>query len=157
MGVAVDKRALIELLERPIGALGYELVDLDVRTGGRGLLRIYIDSEDGVRLSDCEAVSRQIGALLDVEDPLPGSYVLEVSSPGLDRRLRTAEHFARYTDEEVKIQLSRPQDGRRRFRGRLRGLEGDTVLIEVDGTLWRLAVDNIAVATLVPRDMNGTW
>jgi ribosome maturation factor RimP len=157
LGLAVDKRELIELLERPIAALGYELVDLDVRTGGRGLLRIYIDCEHGVGLSDCEAVSRQIGALLDVEDPLPGSYVLEVSSPGLDRRLRTAEHFARFANEEIKIQLSRPQNGRRRFRGRLQGVEDETVLIEVDGTLWRLDIDDIAVATLVPQDLNGTW
>jgi len=138
------------LLEGPINALGYELVDLDVRIGGRGLLRIYIDSVSGVTLDDCEMVSKQVGALLDVEDPLPGSYVLEVSSPGLDRRLRTAAHFERFIGEEIKIQLSRAQEGRRRFRGRLLGLEAGVVALEVDGKTWNLSLDDIDVATLVP-------
>ena len=78
---------------RPVEALGYELVDLDFRVGRRGLLRIFIDKQNGVNLEDCELVSRQLSAYLDVEDPLPGRYVLEVSSPGLDRPLRTLEHF----------------------------------------------------------------
>ncbi len=138
------------MLEGPINALGYELVDLDVRIGGRGLLRIYIDSVSGVTLDDCEMVSKQVGALLDVEDPLPGSYVLEVSSPGLDRRLRTAAHFERFIGEEIKIQLSRAQEGRRRFRGRLLGLEAGVVALEVDGKTWNLSLDDIDVATLVP-------
>lgn len=150
LGQSTDKRQLIELLEPPINALGYELVDLDVRTGSQGLLRLYLDKEDGITLTDCEHVSEQISAFLDVEDPLPGRYVLEVSSPGLDRRLRTAEHFERFVDEEIKIQLSRPQDGRKRFRGRLRGIADGVVTIEVDGNLWRLNLDSIAVATLVP-------
>jgi ribosome maturation factor RimP len=148
---AADKQALLELLEPPIAALGYELVDLDVRTGGHGLLRIYIDGEGGVTLADCEIVSQQMSALLDVEDPLPGSYVLEVSSPGLDRRLRTAEHFARFVDEEVRVELRRPQDGRRRFRGQLKGVEDAAALVEVDGKLWRLSLRDISVAKLVPH------
>jgi ribosome maturation factor RimP len=86
---APGKQELIELLEAPLKALGFELVDLDIRLGRNGLLRLYIDKPDGVMLADCEFVSHQIGAFLDVEDPLPGSYTLEVSSPGLDRRLRT--------------------------------------------------------------------
>ena len=93
MDHAIRKQRLIELLEPPVEALGYELVDLDVRVGRNGLLRIYVDKDDGVNLADCELVSRQLGAFLDVEDPLPGHYVLEVSSPGLDRPLRTLEHF----------------------------------------------------------------
>jgi len=110
---AIDKAGLIRLLEAPLAALGYELVDLDLRMGRNGLLRLYIDREGGVTLDDCEHVSRQISAFLDVEDPMPGRYVLEVSSPGIERRLRTVEHFRRFVNEEVKIQLARPQDGRR--------------------------------------------
>ena len=93
MDHAIRKQRLLELLEPPLEALGYELVDLDVRVGRRGLLRVFIDKENGVNLADCELVSRQLSAFLDVEDPLPGQYVLEVSSPGLDRPLRTLEHF----------------------------------------------------------------
>jgi ribosome maturation factor RimP len=147
----IDKQQLIALLEPPLRSMGYELVDLDLRLGGGGLLRVYIDAVGGITVDDCEDVSRQIGALLDVEDPLPGSYTLEVSSPGLDRRLRTVEHFERFMNEEVRIQLTRPQDGRRRFRGRLCGIDRDTVSIVVDGSTWRLRLDDIATANLVPQ------
>lgn len=148
---AIDKAGLLGLLEAPVAALGYELVDLDLRTGASGLLRLFIDAPDGVTLDDCEKVSRQIGALLDVEDPIPGSYVLEVSSPGVDRRLRTAGHFRRFVNEEVKIQLVRPHDGRRRFRGRLAEVDDTGVSVLVDGRQWRLPLAEIATATLVAR------
>lgn len=148
---ATTKQQLITLLEPPLRKMGYELVDLDVRPGRNGLLRLYIDAVGGITVDDCEAVSRQIGALLDVEDPLPDSYVLEVSSPGLDRRLRTAEHFERFMNEEVRIQLTRPQDGRRRFRGRLCAIDRETVSIVVDGSTWQLRLDDIASANLIPQ------
>jgi ribosome maturation factor RimP len=151
VSAVTDKSGLLELLEAPVAALGYELIDLDVRTGAGGLLRLFIDSQDGVTLDDCEAVSRQISALLDVEDPMPGSYVLEVSSPGIDRRLRTARHFRQVVDEEVKIQLVRPHDGRRRFRGRLANVDEQAIAVEVDGRQWRLPIADIATATLVAR------
>jgi len=144
------KERLINLLESPLQAMGYELVDLDARIGGNGLLRLYIDQEAGVDLDDCERVSRQIGAFLDVEEPIPGSYTLEVSSPGLDRPLRTAAHFDRFVSHEAKIKTAVPIDGRRNFRGWLRGVEGDRVLIEVDGVEWRVPIDDIATAKLVP-------
>ena len=104
----------------------------------------------GVTLDDCQRVSEQIGALLDVEDPLPGSYVLEVSSPGFDRRLRKLAHFERFRGENAKIELKDARDGRRRFTGRLVGVEGSEVLLEVDGELTRLPFDDIAVARLAP-------
>jgi ribosome maturation factor RimP len=148
----VDKERLIELLEPAIAALGYELTDLETHAGRRGLLRIYIDREPAVTLADCERVGEQLGAFLDVEDPLPGSYVLEVSSPGLDRRLRTLKHFQRFTDQRAKIQLKRPREGRRNLTGRLAGTEGEAaVLVEVDGEMWRLNLDDIAVARLAPQ------
>jgi len=148
---AIDKSDLLNLLEGPVAALGYELVDLDLRIGASGLVRLFIDSEDGATLDDCETVSRQVSALLDVEDPIPGSYVLEVSSPGIDRRLRTQRHFRRYVNEEVKIQLARPHDGRRRFRGTLADVDEQAVSVVVDGRQWRLPIADIASATLVAR------
>ena len=147
----IDKARMIGLLEPPLRAMGYELVDLDVRAGRNGMLRLFIDAVGGITVDDCEDVSRQIGALLDVEDPLPDSYVLEVSSPGLDRRLRTVEHFERFMNEEVRIQLNAPQEGRRRFRGRLCGVDRDTVSIVVDGSTWRLRLEDIATANLIPQ------
>jgi ribosome maturation factor RimP len=151
MSAVISKSALLDLLEGPVSALGYELVDLDIRVGANGLLRLFIDTESGVTLDDCEKVSRQISALLDVEDPIPGRYALEVSSPGVDRRLRTRGHFERHVNEEVKIQLARPQEGRRRFRGKVAAVDEQSVSVVVDGEQWRLPLENIATATLVAQ------
>jgi ribosome maturation factor RimP len=145
------KEKLLALLEPPLTAMGYELVDLEVRVGGNGLLRIYIDREGGVDLEDCERVSRQIGTLLDVEEPIPDSYALEVSSPGLDRPLRTAAHFERFAGHEAKIRLAGPLEGRRNFKGRLCGVEDDGILIDVDGRQWHLPLAEVATAHLVPE------
>ena len=101
-------------------------------------------------LADCELVSGQVGALLDVEDPIPGAYDLEISSPGLDRKLRTLEHFERFVGREVRIELSRARDGRKRLRGPLRAVEGETIVVDVDGNAWRLSLDEIGEARLVP-------
>jgi ribosome maturation factor RimP len=150
MGQAVDKAQLIELLEPALAAMGFELADLDAHLGRRGLLRLYIDREGGITVDDCQRVSEQVGALLDVEDPLPGSYVLEVSSPGFDRRLRTRAHFERFVGERVRIELRDPRDGRRNFVGRLSGVEDDDALLEADGQVWHLPLNDIAVARLVP-------
>lgn len=147
----IDKRRLIRLLEPPITALGYELVDLDLRIGSNGLLRVYIDKDTGVTVDDCAIVSQQTSAFLDVEDPIPGTYVLEVSSPGIDRRLRTEQHFRSALNEEVRVQLSRPQDGRRRFRGQLTNVDDESISVVVDGTKWRLPYENISAASLVAQ------
>lgn len=149
MSYMARKDQLIELLEAPIRALGYELVDLEVRTGGQGLLRIYIDQEEGINLDDCESVSRQLSALLDVEDPMRGRYVLEVSSPGLNRPLRTPEHFQRYCDHVVRVKLNQSLDGQRNFKGRLLGVEDRDIVVEVDEQIFRLALSEIASAQLV--------
>ena len=125
------------------------MVDLDVRIGGDGLLRVFIDHPDGIALEDCETVSRQLSAFLDVEDPLPGHYVLEVSSPGIERRLRTLEHFARFAGNEVKVELKRKTDGRRKLRGELKGVDDELVVLNVEGQSWRLRVNDIARAQLV--------
>ena len=149
MDHAIRKQRLIEQLELPVEALGYELVDLDVRVGRRGLLRIFIDKEEGVNLSDCELVSRQLSAFLDVEDPLPGRYVLEVSSPGLDRPLRTLEHFRRFRDCQAKVRLREPRESRRMLNGRLLGIRDESIVMDVDGEIWRLQPTDIASARLV--------
>jgi len=151
-----DKEGLIDLLEPVLAALGFELVDLELHVGRGGLLRLFIDKMhidkvEGVTLADCELVSQQISAFLDVEDPIPSSYVLEVSSPGIDRRLRTAQHFARFSNEEIKVELKRPRDGRRTVKGRVSDVRDDTVALDVDGEIWRLNLADIAVARLVPE------
>ena len=151
MGQTVDKERLIALIEPPLAALGFELADLDVHAGRRGLLRIYIDRATGVTLDDCERVSEQLGAWLDVEDPLPGSYVLEVSSPGFDRRLRTIAHFARFAGERAKLELRDAREGRRNLTGKLAGTEAGRVLIDVDGEVWRVPLNDIAMARLAPQ------
>jgi ribosome maturation factor RimP len=150
MGQAVEKERLIGLLEPAVAAMGFELADVDVHLGRRGVLRLYIDRAGGVTVDDCQRVSEQVGALLDVEDPLPGSYTLEVSSPGFDRRLRTPAHFERFVGERVRIELRDALEGRRNFTGTLTGVEGGNVLLEVDGEAWKLPLNDIAVARLVP-------
>ena len=151
MRQTVDKERLIELLEPAVAALGFELTDLDAHAGRRGLLRVFIDREPGVTLADCERVGEQLGAFLDVEDPLPGSYVLEISSPGLDRRLRTLAHFQRFVNVRIKVELKVARDGRRRLTGLLVGTDGETVLVDVDGATWRVELNDIAEARLVPQ------
>jgi ribosome maturation factor RimP len=142
---------IAELLEPTIARLGYELSDLEVKIGGKqGVLRLFIDKPDGVGLDDCEKVSQAVSALLDVEDPLPGHYNLEVSSPGLDRKLTKAEHFQRFTGETVKVQMRFPIEGRRRFRGTLVSSDDEKIVVEVDGEAHTLPVATIDTARLVP-------
>jgi ribosome maturation factor RimP len=142
---------LANLLEPAVERLGYELVDLEVRLGGKGgLVRLYIDKPDGIDLDDCEKVSLAVSALLDVEDPVPGNYNLEVSSPGLDRKLTKVEHFQRFEGETVKVQLRFPIEGRRRFRGTLLSSDDENIVVEVDGESFSLPLKTIDTARLVP-------
>lgn len=148
-----DVAELITLLEPDIRSLGYELVDLELNTGGRnGVLRLFIDSESGITLDDCAKVSHQVSALLDVEDPIPGNYSLEVSSPGVNRRLRRYEDFERFVGERVKIELGRPTaEGRRRFAGVLEKVEPETVTMQIDDERYALPIVDIALARLAPE------
>ena len=142
---------LTRLLEPEIERLGYELADLEVRLGGRGgVLRIFIDHPEGIGLDDCEKVSLAVSALLDVEDPLPGHYNLEVSSPGLDRKLTKAEHFHRFEGETLKVSMRFPIDGRKRFRGTLVSSDDENIVVEVDGESYSLPMATIDTARLVP-------
>jgi ribosome maturation factor RimP len=143
---------LIGLLEPVVAGLGYELVELEFSpASSRALVRLYIDRTDGapVQLDDCERASHAVGKVLDAEDPIEREYQLEVSSPGFDRPLRTAAHFARFAGSEAKIELKEPQDGRRRFRGRLGLVADGMVSIEVDRREWKLPLAGISKARLV--------
>ncbi len=145
------KAELVNLLEPTIEQLGYELSDLELKLGGRDVVvRVFIDKPDGVDLSDCEMVSRQLSAVLDVEDALPGHYTLEVSSPGLDRKLTKPAHFQRFTGETVRVKLRFPLDGRRNFRGALRAADDEKIEVEVDGESHSLQIATIESARLVP-------
>lgn len=142
---------LARLLEPTVERLGYELSDLELRIGGRdGVVRVFIDKPEGVGLADCETVSRQISAVLDVEDPVPGHYVLEVSSPGLDRKLKKPAHFQRFLDRDVKVKVRFPVDGRRNFRGKLTAASEESIEVEVDGQAHSLPLATIESARLVP-------
>jgi len=143
---------LAKLLEPAIERLGYELADLEVRLGGKGgLVRVFIDKPEGIDLDDCETVSRAVSALLDVEDPVPGNYNLEVSSPGLDRKLTKVEHFQRFEGETVKVQMRFPIEGRRRFRGTLVSSDDENIVVDVDGESHSLPLKTIDTARLVPE------
>ena len=143
---------LTKLLEPAIEGLGYELSDLEANIGGQnGLLRLFIDKDGGINLDDCEKVSLAVSALLDVEDPVPGQYNLEVSSPGLDRKLTKVEHFQRFEGETVKVQMRFPIEGRRRFRGTLVSSDDENIVVEVDGESHSLPLATIDTARLVPE------
>jgi len=140
------------LIEPVVEALDCQLWGLEYFSQGKhSTLRIYIDREEGVGLEDCEKVSRQVSAVLDVEDPIAGEYTLEVSSPGVDRPLYNLEQFARYVGEQVNIRLRVPFEGRRKFSGRLNGVENDDVLVVVDNEEYLLPIDSIDRANIVPR------
>lgn len=142
---------LHSLLDPAVTRLGYELVDLEANVSGKGgVLRLFIDHADGVGLSDCEAVSNAVSALLDVEDPMPGRYDLEVSSPGLDRKLTKIEHFQRFTGQDVRVQMRFPIAGRKRFRGTLTAADGEKIVVDVDGEMHTLPMETIDTARLVP-------
>ncbi len=152
MAVQTLEVKLRESLSPVVAGLGCELVDVEWIAGGdAGLLRLYIDHPDGVGIEHCERVSREVSALLDVEDPVPGEYRLEVSSPGLDRPLVTAEHFRRFLGGLVKVRLRAPLSGRSNFKGRLQDCDGQTVTVEVDGEAYVLPLADVERARLVPE------
>ena len=148
---SVPKRdlRLEQLIEPAVRALGYELVGIEHLSQGRhSLLRIYIDSPDGIGLEDCEKVSHQVSGVLDVEDPIHGQYDLEVSSPGLDRPLFSPEHFVKYAGSTVKVRLQTPIAGQRNLTGVLQGMRGTDVVIMENGVEHLLPHSAIAKAHL---------
>lgn len=145
------RERLTRLIEPAIEALGYELVLLEFSAGLKtGTLRLYIDGPHGIALEDCESVSREIAALLDVEDPIQKAYQLEVSSPGLDRPLVKPEHFQRFLGEKIRVQLLAPVAGRKRLVGALVSSGGGEITVDVDGQALTVALSDIDRARLVP-------
>jgi ribosome maturation factor RimP len=147
----VSEKRLTKLLQPLVEDLGYEFVGLEYTGQSKNaVLRIYIDSENGIDLDDCGRVSVEVAALLDVEDPISGHYNLEISSPGLDRPLFTPEQCARFAGEQVKLTVFAPVEGRRKFKGKILSVDGNTLNMEQDGAEIALDFNNIAKARLVP-------
>jgi ribosome maturation factor RimP len=147
-----DRTELLAMLEPEIRGLGYELVDLELHTGGSGVLRLFIDSDDGITVDDCARVSHQVSGILEVEDPIPGHYVLEVSSPGVNRKLRTRQHFEKFVGERLKLELDSPrEDGRRRYAGVLKDVGESGIEVEVDRQRFQFSFQEIGTAQLTPR------
>ena len=135
-------------------AMGYRLVRVSITGGRRATLQVMAERADerAMTVEDCAEISRTVSALLDVADPIAGSYTLEISSPGIDRPLVKREDFARFAGHEAKIELAAPRDGRRRFRGRLLGVEGDDVRLLVDVAEITLPLAAVTRAKLVLTD-----
>ncbi|MDD3448961.1 MAG: ribosome maturation factor RimP [Gammaproteobacteria bacterium] len=143
---------LQRIIEPTVTAMGYELLGIEhLSQGRRSLVRIYIDSEQGITLDDCEAVSHQVSGMLDVEDPIRGQYALEISSPGLDRPLFKREHYERYVGNRVRIRMALPIEGRRKFSGALAGVRGDKVIVIDEEVEYELPLSGIDKANLVPE------
>jgi ribosome maturation factor RimP len=153
--------ALMRLLEPPIEALGFEVVDIEFARDGRGgLVRIFIDRGAGggqgeadlrITVEDCAAVSHAVSQVLEIEDPIKGHYTLEVSSPGFDRILRKRAHFERFVGARIFAELKLPQGGRRRFVGVLKEIAGDSIVVVVDGQAYSLPFERIQKARLRPE------
>jgi ribosome maturation factor RimP len=134
---------------------GYELVDVEIKGGGEGrLVRVYVDKEGGIGLDELQSVSEEVSAILDVEDPIRSSYTLEVSSPGLDRPLRTESDFRRALGRLVNVESRDPIEGRRRFTGRLTGIEDGSAELTLEkerGTKVHVPIGGVAHARLEPE------
>jgi ribosome maturation factor RimP len=143
------RERLIALIEPVLARAGYELVELEYTSGrAHAVVRLYIDREVGVALDDCERVSREVSSLLDVEDPIPSAYTLEVSSPGFDRVLRTRAHFGRFVGSRVFVELREPRAGRRRYTGKLLTVDESGIALEVDQEHVAVAFTEIGKARL---------
>jgi ribosome maturation factor RimP len=151
MMTAPLREKLMTLIEPLLDQLTYELVDLEYLPGrNSAVVRLFIDRAEGVGLDDCERVSHEVSALLDVEDPIPVAYTLEVSSPGLDRVLRTPAHFERFVGERIWLELQAARDGRRRYTGLLASFDAEGIELNVDGAIVRVLFGEIGRARLAP-------
>ena len=143
-----------KIIEPTVKDLGFDIVRVLLSGDHNSRLQIMAEPLDGraMNVDDCAAISRAVSALLDVEDPVNSSYTLEVSSPGLDRPLVRLQHFERFAGYEARIETAMAIDGRKRFRGRLGGIEGDNVLLQVDNNEWVFPFPDIQKAKLIVTD-----
>ena len=154
--------AAVEKLAEPfLEADGYELVEVQYRREPRGwVLRLFVDRapngpspgmQGGITLDDCVAISQELGHLLEVEEVVPGPYHLEISSPGLDRPLKKPADFVRFAGHQVQVRVKDPIDGQRKFKGRLTGIEGETITLSLDGGMIDIRLEAIDRAVLEPE------
>lgn len=145
------EQKLTQMLTPAAESLGFEMVGVEfVRAGKHSILRLFIDHPDGISVENCADVSQQASAILDVEDPINTEYNLEVSSPGMDRPLFKAAHYAAIVGQMVSVRLRMPLNDRRNFKGTLVSCDNDNIVVEVDGQSYTLAVMNIEKGNLVP-------
>ena len=150
--MAKFEQKLTEMLRPSVEQVGKELLGIEfINAGKHSVLRLFIDHENGIDVDDCAEVSRQVSAILDVEDPISSEYSLEVSSPGLDRPLFDLAHFEVVIGETVDVKLSIPLNGRRKFKGVLDAVENEKLIVIVDGQDYELPHSNIDKANLVPK------
>ncbi len=151
VGLSTLEQKLTAMISAPVEALGFELVGLEFIRARVSTLRIYIDSENGITVDDCADVSHQVSAVLDVEDPISVLYNLEISSPGLERPLFTAEHYQRFIGEEISLVLRIAMQNRRKWLGIIKTVDGEMITVTVDGKDEVFALSNIQKANLVPH------
>jgi ribosome maturation factor RimP len=138
-----------QLLKPTIESMGYQLWGCEYLAQGKhSLLRVYIDKDDGIGIEDCEQVSRQVSALLDVEDPIPGNYSLEVSSPGIPRPMFRNWQYQRYIGQGVHIKLFKPVASTRKFAGTIVSADDNTLVLDISGTQQEFLFSNIVKANL---------
>ena len=150
--MATKDQQIADMLQTTIEALGFELWGVEYLSQGRhSVVRIYIDAENGISVDDCALVSEQVGSVFDVEDPITGEYTLEVSSPGMDLLLFKLGQYPAYVGEIVELRLRSAFEGRRKFKGILKGIEGEDVVIQVDDHEFLLPHGAIEKARIQPR------
>ena len=150
--VASKDQQIASLLKTTVEALGYELWGVEYLSQGRhSVVRVYIVAPNGITVDDCAAVSEQVGSVLDVEDPVTGEYTLEVSSPGMNRLLFALDQYQGYVGETVELRLRSAYEGRRKFTGILKGVEGGDVVLQVEDHEYLLPHDSIEKARIQPR------
>ncbi len=146
------EQKLTELLEPTVEMLGFELVGIEyIRAGKHSTLRVYIDHENGIDVENCSTVSHQISAIMDVEDPISTEYYLEVSSPGMERPLFKVSHYEQFRGEEIKFQVRMAVNGRRKWKGIIKDVDGEMITVTVDGQDEVFAHSNIEKANIVPK------
>jgi len=149
--LARDAR-LVEMLQPVVESMGFVFWGLELLSQGRQvMLRVYIDHADGITVDNCADVSRQLSSVLDVEDPITQDYTLEVSSPGMDRPLFELSHYEQSMNEIIELRLRMPFDGRRKFKGRLQGIEEQDIVLLVDNHEYLLPIELIEKAHIVPN------
>ncbi len=143
---------LTDLLRPVVESMGFVFWGLEfIAQGRQSMLRVFIDHADGINVDHCAAVSRQLSAVLDVEDPITQEYTLEVSSPGMDRPLFTLEQYQQYANHIIEVRLRMPFEGRRKFKGQLTGVEQEDIVLVVDEHEYLLPIELIDKAHVVPQ------